>query len=61
MPLGMMGALAGLFISVIIPLVWTTGGAGAALLVPLYALVLMPSGWAIGKLAERLFRDKKRE
>jgi hypothetical protein len=54
MSIAMWGLVAGVLISVAIPLIWTSGGAGGALLVPLYALLLAPAGWLIGHFVEKL-------
>ena len=43
------GAIAGVLIAVAIPMAWPVGGAMGALLVPVYAIVLAPIGWVVGR------------
>lgn len=55
MSLATWGLVLGALLAVAIPLVWTTGAGGGALLIPVYALILCPVGWLCGCLVGRIW------
>jgi hypothetical protein len=51
--------IAGAIVSVLIGTLWTGGGAGVALLIPLFAVVLCPLGVLLGWIAESITRRRR--
>ena len=58
MPPAAAGAITGVFVAVILAVIFVEGGASGALLVPLFALLLTPVGallgWALGRAVRAL-------
>lgn len=56
MPPWLWGVVVGAVVSVLVGVLWTSGGAGIALLIPFFALILCPLGALIGWGITRLRR-----
>ncbi|MEX2228923.1 MAG: hypothetical protein WEB13_04715 [Dehalococcoidia bacterium] len=52
------GFVTGVVASVLLGLTWTGGGAGIVLFIPIFALVLGPIGWLIGRRTARAMRRR---
>ena len=56
MSLSLWGLIFGAIVSVLIGVLWSSGGAGVALLIPVFTLVLCPLGALVGWSIDRIRR-----
>jgi hypothetical protein len=59
MSLPLWGLIIGAIVSVILGLLWTSGGSGIALLIPIFFVILCPIGALLGWAAQQIIQQDR--